>query len=71
MAREGGRELASVPREEMEKLWDAAKRSELRGLREAVPGSAGVSPAGSGVNVAGKTAGGTPALPGNRRGFQP
>jgi len=71
MAREGGRELASVPREEMEKLWDAAKRGELRGLRGAVPGSAGVSPAGSGVNAAGKTAGGTPALPGNRRGFQP
>jgi tetrapyrrole methylase family protein / MazG family protein len=30
MARDGGKELASVPREEMEKLWNTAKQSEKR-----------------------------------------
>jgi tetrapyrrole methylase family protein/MazG family protein len=30
MARDGGRELASVPRDEMEKLWDVAKQREKR-----------------------------------------
>lgn len=67
MARRSGRELASVPREEMEKLWNTAKLREQPGLREAVPGSAGVPPAGLGLHGAGKNAGGTPALPGKRR----
>jgi MazG family protein len=71
MAREGGRELANIPREAMEKFWDGAKRGELRSSREAVPSSAGVPPAGSGVHVTGKTVGGTPALPGKRRGLRP
>jgi MazG family protein len=71
MAREGGRELASVPREEMETLWDAAKRSELRGLRGAVPGSAGVSPAVLPASWRPDPAGETPALPGKRRGLRP
>ncbi len=30
MARDGGKELATVPREEMEKLWETAKQSEKR-----------------------------------------
>jgi tetrapyrrole methylase family protein/MazG family protein len=71
MAREGGRELASVPREEMEKLWDLAKEREHRGSRQVVPSSAGVPPAGSGFHGAGQTAGETPALVGKRRGLRP
>jgi tetrapyrrole methylase family protein / MazG family protein len=52
MAREGGRELASVPRDEMEKFWDIAKQREKPGSSYAksaadlagVLGSAGVPP---------------------------
>src|SRR5271154_5706020 len=55
MSRDGGRELASVPRDEMEKFWDSAKLQEKRGRNGAVPGSAGILPAG--VRAAGKDAG--------------
>jgi MazG family protein len=71
MARASGRELPSVPRDEMERLWDTAKQHEQRGAPEALPSSAGVSAPGLGSNVAGETAGGTPALPGKRRTAKP
>ena len=79
MARESGRELASVPREEMEKLWNAAKQREKRdgfklkatANRASVPGSAGILPAGLGSNATGKNAGKMPALPGKRRAAKP
>ncbi len=61
IARARGGELASLPREEMEKLWEAAKRREQHASRETVPGNAG------GLGDADKTAGKMPALPGNRR----
>src|SRR5271154_891409 len=65
MARDGGRELASVPRDEMEKFWDNAKLQEKHGTNRAVPGSAGILPAGLGA--AEKDAGKVPALPGKRQ----
>jgi tetrapyrrole methylase family protein/MazG family protein len=71
MARDGGRELASVPRDEMEKLWDSVKQRETRGTNGAISGSAGGSTAG--LRAAGKYVGEPPTLqakrqPGKRRG---
>jgi MazG family protein len=75
MARAGGRELASAPRDEMEKFWNTAKRHEKRSPNEFTPGSAGVSPAGldgaasdgAALDGARQVAVETPALHGKRR----
>jgi tetrapyrrole methylase family protein/MazG family protein len=64
MARDGGRELASVPREQMEKFWDAAKQYEKRGANGVMLGSVGDSRAG--LDVAERDAGKIPALLGKR-----
>jgi tetrapyrrole methylase family protein / MazG family protein len=74
MAREGGRELASVPRDEMEKFWDLAKQREKRGTSHAkstaeltaIPGNAGVPPAIFAVPPR-QPAGEAQALPGKRQ----
>ncbi len=65
MARDGGRELASVSRDEMESFWDCAKQREKRDGRHAIPGSAGILPAE--LQLAEKDAGKMPALPGKRQ----
>jgi tetrapyrrole methylase family protein/MazG family protein len=45
LARESGRAFAELPRDEMEKLWEHAKKIEKKGMCDVVSGSAGMLPA--------------------------
>jgi hypothetical protein len=62
MARERGAELANVPRNEMERFWERAKKIGQPGDAAGSPGSTGILPAG--LVGAEENAGKVPALRG-------